>query len=174
MTIVAPVGRIDLTPSQPSTVHLASVQEALPLPSEPRTAAPAASARIVGSGADIVEIGRLARREVEQWATRYSQAVVEIVGGDRPARQIARWSSPKVFEDLKRRAELVGRAGGYWPGEGRVHGVHPRVVGVHTCFVTEGTVEASLHVRYGRRSRALAARFERRSNRWMCTALDFS
>jgi hypothetical protein len=35
-------------------------------------------------------------------------------------------------------------------------------------------VEAGVHVRYGERSRALAARFERIEQRWICTALDFS
>jgi hypothetical protein len=48
------------------------------------------------------------------------------------------------------------------------------VVGVRTCFVDDGIVEAGLHVRYGRRSRAVAARFERRAGRWVCTALEFA
>ncbi|UDY24539.1 Rv3235 family protein [Nocardioides sp. Kera G14] len=155
-------------------VPVASVQGTLALALEPRRAVPTRRPERAGAGADVIEIGRTARRELELWATRFTQAAVEIVGGDRPSSQLVRWCVPSVFEDLKRRAELVGRAGGHRPGEGRVAAVHPRVVGVHTCFVTDEIVEAGLHVRYGHRSRAIAARFERRNDRWLCTALDFS
>ncbi|MFT4262250.1 MAG: Rv3235 family protein [Nocardioides sp.] len=153
---------------------VASVQGTLALALEPRRSAPAGRPERTGAGADVIEIGRASRREVELWATRYTQAAVEIVGGDRPVHQLARWTSRTVLDDLRRRAELVGRAGGHRPGEARVQPVHPRVVGVHTCFVTQDVAEAGVHVRYGQRSRAVAARFERIDGRWICTALDFS
>jgi hypothetical protein len=102
------------------------------------------------------------------------QAAVEIVGGDRPASQLLRWTSADVFADLNRRAQLVARSGGPAPGRARVQPVRPRVLSVHTCFVTDDVLETSIHVRYGERSRALAARFEARQDRWVCTALDWS
>ena len=77
-------------------------------------------------------------------------------------------------QDLERRAQLVARAGRHQPGQGRVQPVRPQVLGVHTCFLTRDVVEVSAHVRYGERSRALAARFERSSRRWRCTALEFA
>jgi hypothetical protein len=111
---------------------------------------------------------------VEQWARRFAQAAVEIVGGDRPPSQLLRWTTAEVYADLHRRAMLVARAGGHVPGAGRVIPVRPQVRSVHTSFVAPTVAETSIHVRYGERSRAVAARFEQRKGRWLCTALDFS
>jgi hypothetical protein len=47
-------------------------------------------------------------------------------------------------------------------------------VGAHTSFVSETCAEVSLHVRYGRRSRAVAARFEVIRDRWQVSALEFA
>ena len=124
--------------------------------------------------AAIVPIERRLRASIEEWARRFAQAAVEIVGGDRPVSQLLRWTAPDVYADLHRRALLVGRAGGHQPGLARVQPLRPQVRSVHTCFVRHDVVEAAVHVRYGQRSRALAVRFERRDQRWICTALDFS
>jgi hypothetical protein len=155
---------------------LASVQGTLALDLEPRQDPPylpgAAGSRPV---ADVLPIDGLIRRAVEEWARRYAQAAVEIVGGDRPVTQLLRWSSREVYEDLQRRAQLVARAGRHQPGHGRFQPVRPRVLGVHPCFIDRDVVEVSTHVRYGERSRALAARFERTADqRWRCTALEFA
>jgi hypothetical protein len=112
--------------------------------------------------------------EVEVWARRFAQAAVEIVGGDRPASQLLRWTTSGVYADLHRRALLVARAGGHRPGTGRVMPVRPHVRSVWTTFVTPTVAETSIHVRYGERSRAVAARFEQRRERWLCTALDWA
>jgi hypothetical protein len=114
------------------------------------------------------------RQTIEDWTQRFAQAAVEIVGGDRPVSQLLRHTSPEVYANLHRRAVLVARAGGHQPGVARVQAVRPRVLSVHACFVSDAVVETSVHVRYGERSRALAARFERVRQRWVCTALDFS
>lgn len=114
------------------------------------------------------------RRTIDQWTRRYVQAALEIVGGDRPASQVLRWTAPEVYADLRRRAWLVGRAGGHRPGLASVQPVRPQVRSVHSCFITDAVVECSVHVAYGRRGRAVAARFERISEHWVCTALDFS
>ncbi len=111
---------------------------------------------------------------VEAWARRVVQAALEIVGGDRPASQLVRWCDRHVHADLQRRAWLVARAGGHTPGTGRVQPVRPRVLSVRTCVLSDRVVEAGVHVAHGERSRAVATRFERRRDRWVCTALDFS
>ncbi len=90
-----------------------------------------------------------------------------------PASQLLRWTSGPVYADLHRRAVLVARAGGHQPGVGRVQPVRPHVVSVHTSFVSPTVAEASARVRYGARSRALALRFEKREDRWVCTAMEF-
>jgi hypothetical protein len=146
-------------------VPITSTQGTLALDLLPRQDPPVAA---------VVPIGRQRRRGAQAWAQRFVQAAVEIVGGDRPASQLLRWTSADVFADLNRRAQLVARAGGHAPGRARVQPVRPRVLSVHTCFVTDDVLETSIHVRYGERSRALAARFEARQDRWVCTALDWS
>ena len=97
------------------------------------------------------------------------------MGGDRPVTQVLRWTTPEVYQDLGRRAHLVAAAP--WTGAraraaSRARG--RRSSGAHVCFVSDGVAEVSAHVRYGHRSRAVAARFERRRDRWVCSALEFA
>ncbi|ANH36586.1 hypothetical protein I601_0132 [Nocardioides dokdonensis FR1436] len=172
-------------PTRFDPVPLAAVQGTLALDLQPRTAPPRPPRARPGSSAgpgQVLPIDQRARREGEQWAGTFAQAVVEVVGGDRPSSQLVRWTSRTVHEDLTRRAQLVARAGGHQPGVARVQPVRPQVLSVHTCFPCRDVLEASVHVAYGHRSRALAARFERRpgsagtrtGERWLCTALQFA
>ena len=141
-------------------------------PDPPDHVAPAPAALRTG---DVVTIDLRVRRELEGWSRRYAQAAVEIVNGDRPASQLVRWTSSAVYQELARRAEVVARAGVHTAGQGRGRRpvVRPVVRSVRSCFLSPGTVEVSAHVRYGPRSRALALRFERVDDRWLCTALEF-
>lgn len=168
--------------SLPNRVPLAEVQGTLALDLQPRqeppaTLATAASQTRAGAGTaqpDVVPIDRAQRRELDAWVGRFGQAAVEIVGGDRPTTQLLRWTTKEVYAELERRALLVGRAGQHHPGQGRVQPVRPKVVSVHSFFITPRIVETSIHVRYGARSRALAARFEGQQARWICTALEWA
>ena len=85
-----------------------------------------------------------------------------------------RWTTPDVYQDLARRAHLVAHAVGKRPGAGQIQSVRPQLVGAHTSFVSEHCAEVSLHVRYGERSRAVAARFELIRDRWQVSALAFA
>lgn len=118
------------------------------------------------------------RRDVESWAHRFTQAAVEVAGGDRPVAQLLRWTSLAVYQDLERRAQLVARARLHGTGEapvGRRHPqVRPQVQGIRSCVVAPTVVEVSARVRHGRRSRAVALRFELTHGRWCCTALEFA
>jgi hypothetical protein len=158
----------------PAPVPVTSVQGTLALDLQPRHEPPRPAYRHERAAGDVIALDRGARRDLEQWSRRYAQAAVEIVGGDRPASQLLRWSSREVYADLQRRAQLVARAGHHVPGQGRVQPVRPQVRGVHSSFLSPDVAEVSVHVRYGHRSRALAARFERRQGRWLCTALEFA
>ena len=158
-------------------VPVASVQGTLALDLSPRHAPPelpAASTRPGRPPADVVAIAPDVRGRLDRWVHRYVQAAVEIVGGDRPASQLLRWTSGAVYADLHRRALLVARAGGHQPGVRRVQPVRPQVMSVHTTFVSPTVAEASARIRYGARSRALALRFERRRDRWVCCAMEFA
>ena len=159
----------------PIRMPVATVQGTLALDLDPRHAPPAVASRTAaGSLADVVPIDPRHRDRIEQWVHRYVQASVEIVGGDRPASQLLRWTSGPVYADLRRRAVLVARAGGHHPGVGRIQPVRPHVESVHTSFLSPTVAEASARVRYGARSRALALRFEQRTDRWVCTAMEFA
>ena len=166
--------RHNVVPIRP-TAPVASVQGTLALDLQPRQDPPVVTGELgTGRCADVISIELPRRHGLEQWARRYTQAAVEIVGGDRPVTQLLRWSSRDVYLDLERRAQLVARAGRHHAGQGRVQPVRPKVLGVQVCFLTDEVVEVSAHVRYGERSRALAARFEERQQRWCCTALEFA
>ncbi len=158
-------------------VPVAEAQGSLALALLPRQGPPGARHRPTGSarpGAAVVPVDRRLRRSIEEWTHRFAQAAVEIVGGDRPVSQLVRWTSADVYADLRLRAHLVARAGGHQPGLSRVQPVRPKVHSVHACFLSDEVVECGVHVRHGERSRALAVRFERAQQRWICTALDFS
>jgi Family of unknown function (DUF6459) len=161
------------------SVPFTSVQGSLALEVEPHTDPPAAPPPTVPPVAafDVVPVATTTRAQLEAWARRYGQAVAEIATGDRPAAQVVRWSTPRVYDDLVRRAVLITRAAGQpAPGSGRHRRTlaRPQVRGVRISFVAGHIVEASFHVRYGDRSRAIAARFEVLDERWQCSALEFA
>jgi hypothetical protein len=162
-------------PAAPRT-PIASVQGTLALELGPRLEVPETpdSSRRSGVGVDVVGVDLVRRRRFEQHAARIGAAVVEIVGGDRPVSQVLRWTTPEVYQDLARRAHLVAAAVGRRPGTGGIQSVRPHLVAAHTSFVSERCAEVSLHVRYGERSRAVAARFELIRDRWQVTALEFA
>jgi Family of unknown function (DUF6459) len=162
---------LPLAPRSP----VASVQGTLALDLGPRLEVPEPIGRGRDTpGLDVVPIDLANRRRFEQHAARLGAAVVEIVGGDRPVSQVLRWTTPGVYQDLARRAHLVATAVGRRPGAGGIQSVRPQLVAMHTSFVSEHCAEVSLHVRYGERSRAVAARFELIRDRWQVSALEFA
>lgn len=141
-----------------------------------RQLTPPAAAPVPGAtSCSLVDVDPRMRHDLERWVERFTQAVLEIVAGDRPASQLIRWTDPAVQQDLVRRSLLVARAGGHEPGRGRRAGLtRPSVHRVRLGFLTLDVVEAAIHVKHGTRSRAVAARLEVRRGRWVCTALEFS
>ena len=117
----------------------------------------------------VVEDGSTEQREVRAWAARFAQAAVEVLGGDRPVSQLLRWTNARVYEELDRRVRILGRTA---PAPTRLRTVRPQVRSVHVCQPAPRTAEVSVHVRHGHRSRAIAARLERRNGRWTCVALQ--
>jgi hypothetical protein len=113
--------------------------------------------------------------ELHAWATRFSQAVVEVVAGNRPPSQLVRWTSRTVYRDLERRTRLAQRAATTATGTPvRRSALRPQVRSVHVCQVAPDAAEASVHVRHGHRSRAIALRLESTGTRWTCTAIEFA
>ncbi len=113
--------------------------------------------------------------DLHAWTTRFAQAVVEVVAGHRPPGQLVRWTSRTVYRDLERRTRLAQRAAtsaGAVPVQRST--LRPQVRSVHVCRIGPEVAEASVHVRHGRRSRAVAARFEVVQGTWTCTAIEFA
>lgn len=111
-----------------------------------------------------------ARAELEAFAHRFANAVVEVVGGDRGPSQLLRWTTEQVYADLQHRAALLART---TPGDRRVRRLRSQVRSVHVFCPSSEAAELSIHVRHGERSRAIAARIETVDQRWCCTALQF-
>ena len=156
----------------PQRAPIASVQGALALDLSPRLDPPEGfSPRPVHDD----DTGRAGQRALERMIRNYLGAAVEIACGNRPLAQLMRHTRADVYRDLGRRARLVSMAAGTSPATGRGRGaIRPVLESVHTCAVSEVAIEACARIRYGNRSRALAARFEARAGRWQCVALEFS
>lgn len=107
--------------------------------------------------------------DVQLWSARFAQAVVEVVGGDRPLSQLVRWTTNRVYNDLGRRVSILARTS---PSSQRLRTTRPQVRSVHVFQPRREVAEISVHVRHGRRSRAIAARLELRDGRWQCTVLQ--
>jgi hypothetical protein len=144
---------------------VASVQGTLALDLDrPTTAAPAApDLRVVPTG------GQVEQRELQLWTTRFAQATVEVIAGDRPLQQLLRLTSARVYQDLERRVRILAQAA---PTPPRGRALRPQVRSVHVFRPGPHCAEVSVHVRHGQRSRAMAARLEERDGGWRCVALQ--
>jgi hypothetical protein len=96
------------------------------------------------------------------------QAVVEVLGGIRPASQLARWLAADVYNAISRRASLAARMrrGAVPPGRAAV------VRAVRVCLPADGIVEGSAVVIEQGRVRAVALRLEGLDGRWRATAVE--
>lgn len=162
-------------------VPVASVQGSLALDLTPRLDPP--ETEVPGRSpnhpptrsGDLVAAEAGKRAELDAFVRRHLACAVEIACGDRPATQLLRHCSPTVYGELTRRAQLVARAAGTTPALGRGRGaIRPVLRSAHTSLVRDDALEAAAHVRYGARSRALAARFEVVDGRWQCVALEWA
>ncbi len=100
--------------------------------------------------------------EPRQWAGRFIQALVEVLGGVRPATQLVRWTSEDVYADIRRRTEAPRTV-----ADRRGH-----VRSVHVGSPADGVAEVCALVQRGPRAMAVALRLEGADGRWQCTALE--
>ena len=108
--------------------------------------------------------------ELDAFVTRFAQAIVEVIGGDRSVQQLMRWTTHEVYDDLARRSNALQRT---IPADQRRRRLRAQVRSVHLSRPQPDAAEVSIHVRHGQRSRAIAARIERIENRWRCTVIEF-
>ncbi len=105
----------------------------------------------------------------EPWAARLVQAVVEVVSSDRPLTQLARWTDPRVYDDLRQRRARVAQH----RRPGQVRAGRQLVATVHVRRSSLDSAEVAARVTLGSRSRAIAARLDFQRGRWLCTAICF-
>jgi hypothetical protein len=105
----------------------------------------------------------------QEWASRFLQAVVEVVASERPLTQLARWTDPRVYAEIGRsRQRVAARRAASRTRVGRQH-----VASVHVSRPSPDVAEVAARVTTGPRSRAIAAQLTFSRERWLCTALDF-
>ena len=111
---------------------------------------------------------------LQEKAAHFMQVLVEVLTGERPARQLGVWMSPDVYDQLQRRLHAISR------GPQRSHiNAGTRIASVHIAMVTDSTAEIAARMVQGGRSRALAVRLElhtslRGVRQWRCTALTWA
>lgn len=142
-------GGIDAVPGSTATLRL--VPRGLADDTDP------AVAQVATSSAALPDPG--------PWTAQLVQAVVEVLGRERPRQQLVRWLSPEVYADLSLHISLTTAR----PGAGG----QPRrtVASIHVSEPADGVVEASAVIVGGRRARAMAVRLEGWDGRWRCTRL---
>ena len=145
----------------PVAVPVAEDQAALPLELDHSPELPARPSLRLVTGEE---------RELDAFAARFAQAVVEVIGGDRGVHQLMRWTTEWVYADLMHRSHALHRA---TPVDQRIRRVRATVRSVHLFRPDDDVAELSIHVRHGHRSRAIAARIERIEGRWRCSVLEF-
>jgi hypothetical protein len=108
------------------------------------------------------------------WCGKFAQALVEVLAGCRPAKQLALVTT----ERIRARIDLLSRAAS--------GGQRPRIRRVMTSRPTADVVEMTMVVNFGSRSRAVAMRFEHvparppapgrpaRPAHWLCTEIETS
>ncbi|MGO4343438.1 Rv3235 family protein [Pedococcus sp. 2YAF34] len=100
-----------------------------------------------------------------EWAGHLAQALVEVMGGVRPAPQVLRWTTPEVYAVVARRAAVSARRG--MPPTRRTV-----VRSLRVCEPADGVAEVSAVVVDGGRVRALALRLVGLDGRWRVEALQ--
>ena len=96
-------------------------------------------------------------------------AACEVLTGHRPADQLAKWTTPELFEAISRRAGLARRLLGPSPQPARL-----RMRSVRTQPTTYGACEATVLLDDGSRVRAAAARLEAYRGRWILSRLEIA
>lgn len=113
--------------------------------------------------------GEIPAAPLRERSARFLQALVEILAGDRPARQMMPWMAPDVYRHLQNRVSAGTRPAG-------PRGRGARIASVHVCMVDDGIAEVAGRMVHRGRSRAIAIRLEllpdhRGVRAWRCTAL---
>jgi hypothetical protein len=107
------------------------------------------------------------RTDTRRFAAMLVQGVVEVMSGDRPLGQLARWTTMEVYEELQWRARRATATAAVRLGRPKA-----RVNSVHVYEPHPEAAEVCATVRWSGRTRALALRMEPHGDGWRCTAVS--
>lgn len=155
-----------------STALAAAAPPVWQVPDEPPAQAPLpfpGVAAVLPAPIERDDIGPLRHR-----CARFMQAVVEVLSGERPARQMASWMDAEVYQHLVLRLQVGTR-----PLRSARPRAGARLVSVHVSMVTDDVAEVAARMVHRGRSRAIAVRLEpqltaRGERVWRCTALEWA
>jgi hypothetical protein len=121
-----------------------------------------------------VPVERGDARPLRDRSARFMQALVEVLSGERPVRQMAAWMAPDVYDQLSTRLSAHARV-----PRRRTPGQGARLVSVHLAMVHDEAAEIAGRMVHRGRSRAIAVRLELRTTHrgdrvWWCTALEWA
>lgn len=141
-----------------------------------RSSAPRRSGDVAGGAPEL---------DPRQACCMVALAAVEVLAGNRPLAQLARWLTPEVYDGLARRAVLTAPGTRVLDAAAGARDLaadptdpvpagaarRPSVRRVRVHRVDEHTVEASVVVAHADRVRAVAVRLTRSTGRWRAAAL---
>lgn len=100
---------------------------------------------------------------------RVARAAIEVLRGERPANQLARWTSAQVYDQLVTRERLMSAARG---GVRRPSAPRIGIRRVRVMRLGPASAEATVVLHDGERVRAAAVRLEARRGTWKVTCLE--
>lgn len=111
---------------------------------------------------------------ISAMARSIGQAAVEILGGTRPASQLARWTTPDVVDRFEQRAAMLRLVQEQYRDRSSLFEIHraPRVRRVRVCSPAPECYEACLVIEESVRARAVALRIERINRQWRVVHLE--
>ncbi len=96
--------------------------------------------------------------ELRRMASALARAITEVLGGQRPAAQLARWLDEPPLKALADAGRNYRRQ-------------QVSLASIRLQLTSGGSVEVTLRLERGRGSSAVAYRLDQRRERWRCTAL---
>lgn len=127
--------------------------------------------------ADRSRAGLTHKNELERvtaLARSIGQAAVEILGGTRPASQLARWTTQEVVDRFEQRAAMLKLVQEQYRDRSALFEIHraPRVRRIRVYSPAPQCYEAALVIEESVRSRAVALRIENVNRQWRVVHLE--
>ncbi|MDP1712014.1 MAG: Rv3235 family protein [Candidatus Nanopelagicaceae bacterium] len=95
--------------------------------------------------------------DLRTWTLKFGVSVLEIWAAKRQPAQLSRWCHQTIYSELVKKVGSQQEVG--------------RIRKLHQCEPLDGISESTITVRFEKRVRSIALRFEGVDHRWLCTSL---